>query len=72
MKVGDLVRFRGNTVHGDHVYLVVSIDTVCRPAKDVEFARMMGQGPTSECVMVNLQYPTYRLKVVHPGRPAVE
>ena len=74
MKVGDMVRFRGNTGHGDQAYLVVSIDTVHRPAKDVEYARLLGTsaapGPANE--LIHQQFPTYRLKVVHSDRSAVE
>ncbi len=73
MKVGDMVRFRGNTGHGDQAYLVVSIDTVHRPAKDVEYARLLGTSAAAGHVpLIHQQFPTYRLMVVHPGRPAVE
>ena len=66
MNPGDLVRFRGITVHGSRTYLVVEVVEV-DPGRG-PFARMMGQGPTPECVMVNHQYPTWRLEVVDESR----
>ena len=66
MKSGDLVRFRGNTVHGRRTYLVVEV-VECDPGRG-PFARMMGQGPTPECVMLKLQFPTWRLEVVDENR----
>lgn len=69
MKVGDMVRFRGNTDHGDQAYLVISIDTVRRPAMDVEYARLLGTsvGNIGGVPLITLQFPIHRLMVVHPG-----
>jgi hypothetical protein len=73
MKVGDLVRFRGNTGHGDQAYLVVSIDTGRGMCGTLEYAGLLGTSAAPGHVpLIHQQFPTYRLMVVHPGRPAVE
>jgi hypothetical protein len=72
MNPGDLVRFRGNTAHGDRAYLVIETEAITRNgSRRLTYIRLVGQGlPGSNIPMVTQQFPAWRLEVIDENRTA--